>query len=87
MRKTCYSLASPVCVCCSSSTDNKTWAEDEVDEASQQNQRYGEGAASSSTGGRAEGAQTGAGVTDNEGNATSGSTNPVMETGVPTTAH
>lgn len=62
-------------------------AEDEVDEASQQTQQSGEGAASSSTGGEAEGAQTVAGATDNEGNATSGSTDPVMETGVVTTAH
>lgn len=69
------------------SSDNKTWAEDEVDEASQQSQQASDGAASSSSGGGAEGAQAGVGATDEEGNATGGSTDAGMETGVLTISH
>ena len=67
----------------SSSTENKTWAEDEVDKASQPSTQGGEGAAnSSSSNERAEGAQTGAGAADEQGNATSGSNDACMETGM-----
>lgn len=75
---------------CHSSTENKTWAEDEVDKASQPSPQGGEGAAnSSSSNERAEGAQTGAGAADEQGNATSGSNDACMETGtyVHTYAH
>ena len=76
-----------LCLCIypghSSSAENKTWAEDEVDKATQPTPQGGEGAAnSSSSNERAEGAQTGAGAADEQGNATSGSNDASMETGM-----
>ena len=58
--------------------DNKEWGEDEVDENSQD----GGGAASSSTGGETEAAQTeGAGATDSDGNVNKANADRNMDTG------